>query len=71
MVIGSNFPLEIGSIHTGLVGGGLQIHTRQAYVVVRQSTYEEWRKQYIEAGEDTKKIQPFTSLCYFYEIQTD
>ncbi len=69
MIIGIDSPIEIGKIRHGIADLNGKV-VNQPYLVIGESTFEEWYKQYLGIGGDPTKIENIR-YQYYYKIQTD
>ena len=72
LILQSNVPLGVGQRRKGLHDPWCRILPEQAFLVVAESTEEEWIQCVVAFGEEREWAELLASLDpYFYEIRTD
>ncbi len=71
MILGSADPRAIGERRTGVYDAHGIYHARQAFVIVREATREEWLAWNYEQGVEDPRHGVHPGRHYFYEVATD
>ena len=69
MIIGMERPREVGKLYKGLGDFHGKVHD-QPYVILRESTYDEWRDFYLSIG-GSEHERCWSPSAFFYLIHTD